>query len=149
MRSSDRGRPKPRVADAGPVGAACRQAGIEPGTLAPPLERAIAQWLEVLPLAAIVHALRLAKGSQEPLHTFRQAALTALQKGQAKGSQGTVAGALHQAAAGTARPMARDIPEKDRQALLRQDRLESMSDAEYQEVLLERLLASRGAPPAT
>ena len=102
------------------------QAGLSPQILSPALERALIQWLEVLPIPIVIDALRKASGSAHPLNAFREIAFASLRQRHAQHAP------RHSSVERPALPLPPgDLSEADRQALEAQFHLESLSDGEY------------------
>jgi hypothetical protein len=125
---------------------AARLAGIPPNVLTPAMERAIAQWLDVLPLQTVVQALRHVSFSEEPLSDFREVALIYLRR--ERNLSARAAGAPKRLTDPTIRKnhVLAELSEADRKALMAQNRLESMSDGEYQEELVRRIAEKARQP---
>lgn len=132
---------------------AAMMAELPPGLLSAPLVRALEQWCEVLPLHLVSAVLRQVRDSESIIEDFRQAALSIVRSHQDT-SQATQ---LHRATAannpdleldtGTQAPtkLQSELTPTDRQLIAIQDKLEAMSDAEYQLELVKRMHALKYA----
>jgi hypothetical protein len=108
-------------------------AGLATETMTPALCRTLMQWLEVLPTSVVVDALRQAHGSPHVLTAFREAAAEALRQQQVRQPP------CRTSSTPTQKQPIGDLSEADRRALRAQFRLESLTEAEYQQELVRRL----------
>ncbi|HHT27668.1 MAG TPA: hypothetical protein GXZ82_10520 [Firmicutes bacterium] len=115
-------------------------AQLPPEYISPPLIRSIEQWSAVTPLPIIVQALGQVSDCDDAPTQFRQALLNNLERGTlSKQEQPRVGKQAVPSAAATKK----GIPPTVIQALLAQQRLINMDDAEYQAELVRRLKQKR------
>lgn len=114
--------------------ATAEMAGLGMEAMTPAMCRTLMQWLEVLPTSVVVDALRQVRDSSHPLTAFREAAAEALKQQQVRQSPRRTSPIPEEIWPG-------NLSEGDHKALRSQSRLESLTDAEYQDELVRRLAA--------
>lgn len=111
-------------------------AKLPPEYISPPLIRSIEQWSAVTPLPIIIKALSQVSGCDNAPAEFRQAILIYLERGTPlKIEQPRVSKQVVESSPSTKKA----IPPAVIKALLAQQRLINMSDAEYQDELVRRI----------